>query len=332
MKRWILSVVLACTAGIAACGAETAKPVTVTFFHTSDLHEHSAFLPRVAHLVAERRKKDPNVLFVDTGDWMNKGDLTPLNTRGEAIVSMMGAAKYDAVIPGNHDFTYGAGRLVELVGKYALPMLAANGQWSKPLDAKAPPPYRIHKLNGVTVGIIGTAPPFVGDEKGPSVKILPIAKAVRGVVAEVDKKADVIVLLTHIGPPEDKKIIRALPRVDILFGGHHHKWFTSLNFDKGTKTVLQHSGRFGETLGEVVITWDGEKITDRKAKLITITPKMPQSDAVKAVVDKYVPKKAAASRPPRSRPRSALPCAAGRMPRTNARLARGTRKFSVSAD
>ena len=298
MKRWTLAMVLVLVAAVAACGAETGKPVTVTFYHTSDLHEHSVSLPRIAHLVAERRKKDPNVLFVDTGDWMNKGDLTPLKTRGEAIVAMMGAARYDAVIPGNHDFTYAAGRLVELVGKYSLPMLAANCEWSKRPKPKAPAPYRICKLNGVTVGIIGTAPPFVGGVKGPSLKILPIATSVRGVLAEVDKQADVIVLLTHVGPPADKKLIRALPRVDILFGGHHHKRFASLNFDKTTKTILQHSGFFGETLGEVVITWDGKKITGRKSRLITITPKMPQSDAVKAVVDKYLPKKTASARPP----------------------------------
>ena len=294
MKRWMLALVVACVACVAPCGAETAKPVTVAFYHTSDIHEHAAFLPGVAHLVAERRKENPNVLFVDTGDWMNKGDLTPLKTRGEAIVAMMAAAQYDAVIPGNHDFTYAAPRLLELVGKYSLPMLAANCEWSKPPTPKAPPPYSIHKLNGVRVGVIGTAPPFVGDEKGPSVKILPIAKPVRDVLAEVDRQADIIVLLTHVGPPEDKKLIRALPRVDIVFGGHHHKRFASLDFDKAAKTVLQHSGTFGETVGEVVITWDGKEITDRKSRLIKITPSMPQSDAVKAALEKYAPKKAAA--------------------------------------
>ena len=296
MKKWILAMVLTFVGGVAAYGAETSKPVTITFYHTSDLHEHSVFLPRVAHLVAERKKKDPNVLFVDTGDWMNKGDLTPLKTRGEAIVAMMGAARYDAVIPGNHDFTYAAPRLIELVGKYSLPMLAANFKWSKP-PKPTPPSYRIYKLKGVTVGIIGTAPPFVGSEKGPSVKILPIAKAVGGIIAEVDKKADIIVLLTHVGPPADRKLIGALPRVDIIFGGHHHKRFKSLDFDKATKTILQHSGYFGETLGEVIIKWDGKKITDRKSRLIKITPKMPQSDEVKAVLDKYLPKKTTASRP-----------------------------------
>ena len=293
MKRWILAMMFVFAGAVAAYGDETVKPVTVTFYHTSDMHEHSEPLPRIAQLVADRKKKDPNVLLIDTGDWMNKGDLTPLNTRGEAIVAMMGAARYDAVIPGNHDFTYAAPRLVELVNKYSLPMLVANFKWSKPPKSKAPAPYRIYKLKGVTVGVIGTAPPFAAKATGPSVKILPIIKTIAPIVAEVEKKADIIVLLTHLGPPADEEIIKALPRIDILFGGHHHKKFKSLNYNKTTKTIMQHSGFFGETIGEVVITWDGKKITERKSKLIKITSKMPQSDAVKTVLDKYAPKKKA---------------------------------------
>jgi 5'-nucleotidase / UDP-sugar diphosphatase len=294
MKRWILAMILVCAGGVAACGAEPVKPVTVTFYHTSDMHEHSAPLPRIAQLVSERKKTDPNVLLIDTGDWMNKGDLTPLKTRGEAMAAMMGAARYDAVIPGNHEFTYAAPRLIELVNKYSLPMLSANLKWSKPPKGKLPAPYRIYKLKGVTVGVIGTAPPFAAGATGPSVKILPIVKTIAPIVAEVDKKADIIVLLTHLGPPADEKIIKALPRIDILFGGHHHKKFKSLNYNKTTRTIMQHSGFFGATIGEVVIKWDGKKITERKSKLIKITPKMPNSDAVKAVLDKYAPKKKAA--------------------------------------
>jgi len=296
MKRLTLAAVAVCAAAAAVSGAAAPGPVTVTIFHTSDIHEHSAPLPRVAELVARRRRKDPNVLFVDTGDWFNKGDLTALGTRGEAIVAMMAAAKYDAVIPGNHEFTFGPRRLAELVDRYSVPMLTANCQWSASVRPRNAAKYRIYKLKGVTVAVVGTAPPFVAAAKGPSVKIRPIAAAVKPLIAELDRKADIIVLLTHIGPPEDRKLVRALPRVDVIFGGHHHKRFKSLDFDKRTKTVLQHSGCFGEVVGEVTITWDGKRIIDRKARLIKITNEMPESEAVKAVREKYVPRKAAQAR------------------------------------
>ncbi len=293
ITRMTLAAVAVCAAAAAVSGAGAPRPVTVTIYHTSDIHEHSGRLPRVAELVAARRKKDPNVLFVDTGDWCNKGDLTALGTRGEAIVAMMAAAKYDAVIPGNHEFTFGVRRLAELVDRYSVPLLTANCEWARTVKPRKAAKYRIYKLKGVAVAIVGTAPPFVGAAKGPSVKILPIAAAVKPLIAELDRKADVIVLLTHVGPPEDKKLVRALPRVDVIFGGHHHRRFRSINFDGKTETVLQHSGQFGEVVGEVTITWDGKRITDRKARLIRITNEMPESEAVKAVREKYVPRKAA---------------------------------------
>lgn len=296
-RRMTLAAVAVCAAAaVAVSGAGAPGPVTVTIYHTSDIHEHSGPLPRVAELVARRRKKDPNVLFVDTGDWCNKGDLTALGTRGEAIVAMMAAAKYDAVIPGNHEFTFGARRLAELVDKYSVPLLTANCEWASKVKPRNAAKYRIYKLRGVTVAVVGTAPPFVGAAKGPSVKIRPIAASVRPLIAGLDRKADVIVLLTHVGLPDDKKLVSALPRVDVICGGHHHKRFRSLNFDRNTETVLQHSGQFGDVVGEVTITWDGKRITDRKARLIRITNEMPESEAVKAVREKYVPPKAARAR------------------------------------
>ena len=292
-STFLAGVVWAALVGI--CDAQTTRPVSVTFYHTSDIHEHSGGLPRIARLVAEKRKANPNVLFVDTGDWCNKGDLTPLNTRGEAIVEMLRAAGYDAVIPGNHDFTFGGRHLAELADKYSLPLLAANCRWAEDVRCRCAASYRICKLRGVTVGIIGTAPPFVGDEKGPSVQILPIAEAVEPLLAEVAAQADIVVLLTHVGPPADKKLIELLPRVDILFGGHHHKQFAKLNFDKRTNTVLQHSGCFGQMVGEVTVTWDGRKITDRKLRLIRITEDMPAAEAVRAVADKYLSRQPASA-------------------------------------
>ncbi len=121
----------------------------------------------------------------------------------------------------------------------------------------------------------------------------PIADTVGKAVEELAGKADIIVLLTHRGVPADREIIRVVPRLDIVFGGHHHKKFRKLDFDKKTETVLQHSGFFGDVLGEVTVTWDGGKITGRRARLITITDEMPASPKVKAIAEKYLSKQGA---------------------------------------
>ena len=283
MKKIMLMLFMS---SVLVLSAFSAEPVTITFYHTSDLHEAPDGLIRIAKIVSDKKKEGGNVLFVDTGDWFNKGELSPLKLKGEAITEMIGAAKYDAVIPGNHDYTFGTKRLVELIDKYSLPVLAANCAWPNKL-----PPYRIFELKGVRVAIIGSTTHIMNKAIDKDLDVKPIAESVDAVIDELEGKADVIVLLTHIGVGRDKKIIKAVPRLDILFGGHDHiKKMTKLNFIKKTKTILQHSGMSGKLLGEVTITWDGKQIVDRKARLITITKEMPQSENVKAVVEKYLPK------------------------------------------
>ena len=290
MRRRRAAMLVACSILLAACLA-TAGEVTVTFYHTSDIHEHAGPLARIAQFVTEQREAKKNVVFVDTGDWCNKGDLTDLGTRGDAVTELMGAMGYDAVIPGNHDYSHGTKRLAELIDKHALPVLAANCTWPADATPKGVKPYKLFTFEGVKVAVIGTATPIMGNATDQLLKVQPIAAAVKPLVDKLDQEADLIVLLTHLGPPTDQKLIRAMPRVDILFGGHHHKRFAKLRFIPQQQTILQHSGCFGTHIGEVVVTWDGEKIVDRKARLIKVTPAMPASPKVEAIRARYQPGK-----------------------------------------
>jgi 5'-nucleotidase len=145
--RWLLTVFFVLSVSISTCIAEATDTVTVTFYHTSDIHENSANLPQIARFIKDQKEKDSNVLFLDSGDWFNKGHLTPLKTRGEAIAAMMQASMYDAVIPGNHEWTFGSRRLLELVDKYSLPLLCANCVWARNMKPKNVAPYKIYAIN-----------------------------------------------------------------------------------------------------------------------------------------------------------------------------------------
>jgi len=245
-------------------------------------------MPKIARFVADKKKVDPNVLFVDSGDWFNKGDLTPLKTRGEAMTEMMAACGYDAVIAGNHEDTFGTKRFAELVDRYRPPLLSVNGTWPDGMRPKVVKPYRIFKLKGVTVAVIGTTSIHRGNAIDDLLKVRPIAEAVDDVIEEVGELADIIVLLTHVGPPEDLKTAQGCPRLDVIFGGHHHHRYEQLDFRKDSKTVIQHSGALGTHVGELVLTWDGTRITDRRMRSIPVTATMADAPKVKAVHERYL--------------------------------------------
>ena len=111
MKRMnITSIITVCVLVVpffAVCAVGATNEVIITFYHTSDIHENSENLTRIAQFIQDQKTKNPNVLFLDTGDWFNLGDLTDLDTRGEAISELMGAMMYDAVILGNNDYSFG---------------------------------------------------------------------------------------------------------------------------------------------------------------------------------------------------------------------------------
>lgn len=246
VMRWIFAAFFLLSVSISTYYAEAADTVTVTFYHTADLHDNSANLSCIAHLVMEQKEKDSNVLFLDSGDRFNNGDLTPLKTRGEAMSAMMYNMPYDAVVPGNHDITFGSKRFLELVDKYSVPLLCANCVWVENMKPTNVPPYKIFALDGVTVAIIGTAGSLThfgpaGYKNKDADGLLEVrwetsevVESIKSIVTELEEKADIIVLMTHLGPKEDHKIAQALPRIDLIAGGHTHDYFYTMVFDEST--------------------------------------------------------------------------------------------------
>jgi 2',3'-cyclic-nucleotide 2'-phosphodiesterase (5'-nucleotidase family) len=277
---------------MSTCYAEATDTVTVTFYHTNDIHDNSANLPQISRFIKDQKAKDSNVLFLDSGDWFIKGDLTPLNTQGEAIAAMMQPCLYDAVILGTHDSKFGSKRTLELVDRYSLPLLCANCVWAKNMIPKNLPPYRIYGLDGVTVAVIGIAGEPANDDVDGLLEIRwkknEITDSISSLVRDLDEKADIIVAITHMLTAEDRELARALPRIDLIAGGHDHRTFKTLVFDEESQTVIQHSGCCGEYVGEIVLKWDGEKIVDRQARVIKITPDMPKSAELEEMIKRYM--------------------------------------------
>jgi len=72
------------------------------------------------------------------------------------------------------------------------------------------------------------------------------------------------------------------------YENHRSNRCNALDFDEQTRTVIQHSGVGGVVVGEIVLTWNGKKIVDRKARLVKITPEMPKSTELEAMRKSYL--------------------------------------------
>lgn len=278
--RWIWTVWIA--------AAANADPVHLTLYHTSDIHENSTYVSRIAHFVKMRKQEDSNTLFFDTGDWFNKGDLTPLETKGEAIVAMLSACRYDGMILGNHEYSFGTVRLIELIDRYAIPLLCANCGWPEGASPETALPYNIFNLEGLRVAVIGMASTILNHRQDDLLQVDSNLDHIKNIVISLHNRADIVVLLTHLGEPRDLAIAKEIPRLDIILGGHDHKLYREMLYLDETQTIIHHSGAKGAFLGEVKLVWEDGHIVHRQARAIEPRMDMPVLDDVEIVRNYYV--------------------------------------------
>ena len=261
-------------------GAATAGSVNLTIVHTNDTHSRvlssssEIGFAKIASKIKEIRSANENVLVLDAGDAFHGQTISSL-VEGESVVEVMNIIKYDAMVPGNHDFNYGQERLLELSQMTNFPIVAAN---IKKADGSTfLSPYIIKELKGVKVGIFGLATPETTYKTNPNnVKGLtfedPTAAAER-MVQELEGKADIIIALAHLGLDESseytsKLVAEKVDGIDLIIDGHSHTVLT-----EGLKvgdTLIVQTGEYDKNFGIVELVCENGSVTAAKASLITI--------------------------------------------------------------
>jgi 5'-nucleotidase / UDP-sugar diphosphatase len=245
---------------------------------------------RLATLIAERKKARQTlgpVLVLDAGDYSmgTAFGAAIRETGGELqLLSQMG---YDATTFGNHDFDLGPDGLAKAIGVAAragrIPaVVASNTDFSKDdatlsdLQALARAGtirrYTVIERGGLRFGIFG----LMGKESifytsGAGAITFPdateIAREMVKVLRETEQ-AEVVICLSHGGMEqnkdgtftdgEDVRLAKAVPGIDVVIGGHTHTELRKPVIVNGRTPVVQ-TGKYGQNLGELVISLDGRK-------------------------------------------------------------------------
>jgi 5'-nucleotidase len=231
-------------------GAETSpKPdsaLRLTILHTNDVHSHLEPMPSGefegmggapgrSQFIKAMRARNRNVLLLDAGDMFQGTPYFNLFT-GEAELEVMNAMGYDAGTIGNHEFDAGVERLGEVIAKHArFPILNCNyGLDNTPLKGLTRE-YHVMEKEGLRIGLLGVGIALKGLVPdrwiGETEYRDPIANARR--VAQVlrnDERCDFIIALSHISidgaergtQPGDRILIREVPEINLIIGGHNH--------------------------------------------------------------------------------------------------------------
>ena len=225
---------------------------TIKVFETTDVHgyitdvssyKEDTFEYRLAYfskIVNDARNNDAyeDVLLLDTGD-IYQGTPHSNLTYGAAMRAAYDQMDYDAVGLGNHEFdwdvkTYATdakGTMAPYeIGSYKgdsdIPVLMSNLYYKDSGErVEFTQDYTIVDKGDYKVGIVGWADDYSADIKASQIAPYTIddnREKLKELAEEVDKKADIVVILAHSDP---KSIAEEMDPevVDLVAGGHTHK-------------------------------------------------------------------------------------------------------------
>lgn len=275
----------------------------ITILHTGDIHGHFTNrdspirlggIAKLKYRIDSLKKRHNNHLLLDAGDWTEGTIFYTLNS-GEANHRMMEAMGYDAIVFGNHEWLVGPKELYDgfVAAEFKVPVLAANVNLEKvPANIKLGDymkPYIIKEVGGKKVGILGLSTfemifdPFF--EPGQVTE--PVKVALKHVkhLREVEK-VDVLIVLTHLGIGDDKKIAESVPGIDIIIGGHTHMLTKKPIFANHVPIV--HAGYWAQYLGEYELTLqDNGKVILSGHKIHQIDNTVPENSFIHDMVEGF---------------------------------------------
>lgn len=278
-------------------------PVPLHFVHMSDCHSHfdgaplrfqlpdgqsritecggyGRILTRLTQLRTEAERQGEPMLFVHGGDTF-QGSLYFNRFRERANAELLTLLAPDAMVLGNHEFDLGNEALSHFIRSVPFPVLAANmDNRHEPADCPAPlrgqsnlfdheRPWCEKRLGNVRFALMGITLAQMAEiaNPDPHTRFHPIEETLKRTLSDIAAAGIVhIILLSHLGIEQDKRIAERFPELSLIVGGHTHTLLGDLQhlgIEQSESYPLWHNGiplfhagHSAQTLGHCRLEFD----------------------------------------------------------------------------
>ncbi len=232
----------------------------MTILHTNDLHGRVPQLVRIATLVRNIRREVEAAggycLYLDAGDSEDTTLLESSLTKGSAMNAILRGAGCEYVALGNAiPVRYGPQAIANMAKHFGRPLLCANFLDQDDKLVEGLESFAIHDFGALKVGILGATDPaktyatFFNLHPVTPDEILP------ALIEEVRRRgAQTVLLLSHLGLRDDKRVAENVAGIDVIVGGHSHEALDPPLEINGT--ILAQAGDFGRFLGRLDLEVD----------------------------------------------------------------------------
>lgn len=243
-------------------------------------------LARIATAVEQvRAETDGATLLLDNGDTFH-GTYVAVQSRGEAMVPLMNALAPDAMTV-HWEFAYGPAQVQRLGAQLSYPILAINCYRNE--GGLFFQPYRMVDKSGLRIAVIGIACNIIDKTMPPAfsegLHFTLGRDELPSWIAHVreHEAADLVVVLSHLGFPQDVKLASEVGGIDVLVSGHTHNRMEAPVIQNGA--IIFQSGCHGSFLGRLDLEIDDGAITAHHHRLIAIDERFAPHEGVQQQVE-----------------------------------------------
>lgn len=258
-----------CPMQIFAAEQTQEQDTTIQIVHTNDIHGYYTETKNgtlgfaVLKSIVDQEGAD---LVLDMGDTFH-GQAFATIDEGSSIAQLMKEVGYDAVTPGNHDWSYGAERLKELEKIGGFPILAANVTTLNG-DDFFEQNYLVKEVTAddgtkLKVGVVGVIDDeFYRSTASDNIAGLTFeeeaqeATKIAQYLNDVEK-CDIVLAMTHQSNCEE--FIANIKGIDAVLAGHEHIVMDESYPDSEGKLVpVVEAGYYMNNIGVMELTLDAE--------------------------------------------------------------------------
>ncbi len=250
-----------------------------------EITETAGGFAHIASVIKDIRNKSSHTLLFDGGDTFH-GTLPLIQSKGEAIVPILNKLGFNAMVC-HWDFAYGPKQLKNIASQLIYPILGINVYNDD--GSLFFPPFIFKEVEDLKIAIIGICSNII-DKTMPKhfsegIKITDGSKELPVYIQKVkDQGANLVILLSHNGFPQDVALLSNVNGIDICLSAHTHNRLYEAVFTNNA--IVIQCGCHGSFLGYLDLNIQGKKIIDFNYKLITIDESIkPDNEIENMVID-----------------------------------------------
>ncbi len=246
---------------------------------------------RAATVVRQIREETSGACyFVDCGDTIH-GTAVAQWTKGAGIVPVLNAMGVDVMTPGNWEWGFGPDVLRERVAEMNFPVLCCNVERADDGEKEFEPCF-VREIGGVRVGFVGVTSPIVTQTMprpfGLGLRFREPVEALPKAIFKLrhQKNAEIIVLVSHVGFPQEVKLAQEIEGIDVILSAHtHHRLEKPVQIGK---TLIIQSGFGGSFLGRLDLEVRNGHVCEYSHQLIPIEESIEEDAEVLRVVNEQL--------------------------------------------